>query len=271
MTDRYAVIGNPIAQTKSPRLHAEFARQCGQDISYEAILGPLDGFAEAVRAFRQAGGKGMNVTVPFKVQALELADRLTERARLARAVNTLKFDEQGVLGDNTDGIGLVADIRDRLGVDLPGKRILLLGAGGAARGVILPLLEARPASLLIANRTAAKARELIQPFAGGAGLEAGGWDSLAGRQFEVVVNATSAGLGGERLPLPRGLFAAGSLAYDMIYGKGTTPFLAQAAADGAARMADGLGMLVAQAAESFALWRGVRPDIAPVIELLRES
>lgn len=271
MTDRYAVIGHPISHTKSPRLHAEFARQCAQDISYEAILAPLDGFAAAVEAFRRAGGRGMNVTVPFKVEALELADRLTERARLARAVNTLRFDEDGILGDNTDGVGLVSDIRDRLGVAIDGRRVLLLGAGGAARGVILPLLEAGASALIVANRTPERAVELIEPFGLRAGLHAGGFGMLAKHEFDVVINATSASLAGERLPLPDGVFAAGSLAYDMAYGKGPTPFLKDARAQGAAHLADGLGMLVAQAAESFLLWRGVRPDTAPVIEMLREA
>ncbi len=265
MTDRYAVIGNPIAHSKSPQLHAAFARQCQQDMTYEALLGPLDGFAEAVARFRANGGLGMNVTVPFKVEALRLADRLTERARLAGAVNTLKFDDDGILGDNTDGIGLVADIRDRLGVPLAGSRVLLLGAGGAARGVILPLLDAGIDSLMIANRTPEKAVKLIEPFGVREGLHGGGFGMLGKHEFDVVVNATSASLADEGLPLPTGLFADGALAYDMVYGRGETRFLADARALGAARRSDGLGMLVAQAAESFLLWRGVRPDTTPVI------
>lgn len=269
MTDRYAVIGNPIAHSKSPALHAAFARQCGQDIRYEAILGPLDGFRASVEAFRQAGGRGMNVTVPFKVEALALADTLTERARLAQAVNTLRFDADGIFGDNTDGIGLVNDIQQRLGFAIGGKRVLILGAGGAARGSVLPLAEAGPARLVIVNRTQAKAEALRAQFAGVAAVDVEPCDGLAGQRFDLVINATSAGLHGESLPLPAGIFAPGALAYDMVYGNTETPFMLAARALGASRVSDGLGMLVGQAAESFFLWRGVRPDTAPVLQMLQ--
>ena len=269
MTDRYAVIGNPIAHSKSPVLHAAFARQCGQDIRYEAILGPLDGFRASVEAFRQAGGRGMNVTVPFKVEALALADTLTERARLAQAVNTLRFDADGIFGDNTDGIGLVHDIQQRLGFAIGGKRVLILGAGGAARGSVLPLAEAGPARLVIVNRTQAKAEALRAQFAGVAAVDVEPCDGLAGQRFDLVINATSAGLHGESLPLPAGIFAPGALAYDMVYGNTETPFMLAARALGASRVSDGLGMLVGQAAESFFLWRGVRPDTAPVLQMLQ--
>jgi shikimate dehydrogenase len=269
MTDRYAVIGNPIAHSKSPAIHAAFARQCGQDMAYEAILAPLEGFRAAVEAFRQAGGRGMNVTVPFKLEALELADKPTERARQAGAVNTLRFEAGGVFGDNTDGTGLVRDIREELGIALRGKRVLILGAGGAARGVVLPLLEEQPAQLAIANRSVDKARTLKTEFASSGELVVGGFTDFAAGNFDVVINATSASLGGEELALPAGLFAPDSLAYDMVYGKGTTPFMATARRQGAARVADGLGMLVAQAAESFFIWRGVRPETAPVLRMLR--
>jgi shikimate dehydrogenase len=272
MTDRYAVIGNPIAHSKSPVIHAAFGRQCGQDIRYEAILGPLDGFRAAVEAFRQAGGRGMNVTLPFKLQALELADQPTERARLAGAVNTLRFDPDGIFGDNTDGIGLVRDIRDRLGFTLRSQRILILGAGGAARGVVLPLLQEGPTELAIANRSVDKAEALKTQFAPhdtlGA-LTVGGFGDFANGRFDLVINATSASLGGESLSLPPGLFAPGALAYDMVYGKGATPFMTDARRLGAGQVADGLGMLVAQAAESFFLWRGVRPDTGLVLKLLQ--
>lgn len=269
MTDRYAVVGNPIAHSKSPLIHAEFARQTRQDLSYAALLAPLDGFARTVQEFRQAGGKGLNVTVPFKQEAWRLATRLTERAQLAQAVNTLKFEDGGILGDNTDGAGLVRDITSNLGFAIRGKKILLMGAGGAARGVILPLLKQCPALFAIANRTADKAHELAQLFLPHGDISSGEYNSLAGCHFDLVINATSSSLSGELPPLPGGVFSPGSLAYDMMYGKGLTPFLLFAQAHGAAQLADGLGMLVEQAAESFFLWRGVRPDTRPVIELLK--
>lgn len=269
MTDRYAVIGNPIAHTKSPVLHAAFARQCQQDMSYEAIFGPIGEFRETVEAFRRAGGRGMNVTVPFKVEALALADKLTTRARLAQAVNTLRFDDDGIFGDNTDGIGLVHDIQGRLGFGVEGKRVLILGAGGAARGSVLPLAEQHPACLTIVNRTPEKAEALKAQFAEFATLEAGGYGDVAGRCFDLVINATSTGLHGEHLPLSAGLFAPGALGYDMVYGGTETPFLKDARALGAAQVSDGLGMLVGQAAESFFLWRGVRPDTGPVLKSLQ--
>lgn len=269
MTDLYAVIGNPIAQSKSPRIHAEFARQLGHDLRYEAILAPREGFAAAVAEFRAAGGKGLNVTVPFKLEAFALATERTERAEQAGAVNTLKFDGATILGDNTDGAGLVWDIRDRLGFALRGARVLLMGAGGAARGVVLPLLREQPASIAIANRTVEKALALERRFASFGPVHGGDYARLAGEQFELVINATSASLSGELPPLPPGVFAPGSLAYDMVYGKDLMRFLAYARDAGAARLADGLGMLLAQAAESFFLWRGARPDIGPLIAMMR--
>lgn len=272
MTDRYAVFGNPISHSKSPRIHALFAAQTGQDISYEALLVPLDRFADAVRTFTASGGKGANVTVPFKEEAFRLATVLTSRARAAGAVNTLSFADDAIHGDNTDGAGLVRDLKANLGCDLAGKRILLLGAGGAARGVILPLLDAQPATLTLANRTEEKAFRLALEFTGflkeGAVLpEACGFGQLAGRQFDLVINATSAGLSDAELPLPPHVFAAHGLAYEMLYGR-ETPFLRQARAAGA-RCADGLGMLVEQAAEAFFVWRGVRPATGPVLAALR--
>ncbi len=269
MTDLYAVIGNPIAQSKSPRIHTEFARQLGQDLRYEAILAPREGFAAAVAEFRAAGGRGLNVTAPFKLEAFAVATERTERAEQAGAVNTLKIAGAAVLGDNTDGAGLVRDIRERLGFALHAKRVLIMGAGGAARGVVLPILHELPASLVIANRTVAKARALEHRFAPFGPVEGGGYADLAGRQFDLVINATSASLSGELPPLPPDIFAPGSLAYDLVYGDEFTCFLVHARNCGAARVGEGLGMLLAQAAESFWLWRGVRPDINPVIELLR--
>jgi shikimate dehydrogenase len=269
MPDLYAVFGNPIAHSKSPAIHAGFARSTGQDLVYEARLAPVDGFQGAVAEFVAAGGRGANVTVPFKEEAFRLAKRLTDRAARAGAVNTLVFDGADVLGDNTDGAGLVRDIVDNLGFPLADRRILLLGAGGAARGVIAPLLAGAPASLTIANRTADKARSLASAFADLAAIDAGSFDDLAGKSFDLVINATSASLAGAALPLPAGLFAPGSLAYDMMYGKGDTPFIAQAREQGAGRLADGLGMLVEQAAEAFRVWRGVLPETAGVLAGLR--
>lgn len=265
MTDRYAVFGNPIAHSRSPRIHAAFAAQTGQTLKYEALLAPLDGFAAAVAAFRDAGGRGANVTVPFKEQAHALCSHLTPRARAAGAVNTLIFEGSEVLGDNTDGIGLVHDLLANLGVAIADRRVLLMGAGGAARGVVLPLLEQKPAELFIANRTAAKAEELVRHFSSPL-LKGGGYEAVAG-PYDLVINATAASLAGDLPPLPAGLFAPGALAYDMMYGK-DTPFLALARREGV-RGADGLGMLVEQAAEAFFLWRGVRPATGPVIDQLR--
>lgn len=272
--DRYAVIGNPIAHSKSPQIHAAFARQTGQELSYEALLAPVDGFAQTVADFRAHGGRGLNVTVPFKLEAFALAERHTARAQAAGAVNTLAFGADGILGDNTDGAGLVRDLSANLDFALAGRRILLLGAGGATRGVLLPLLDSRPARLTIANRTVAKAEALSTLFAARAGdcvLDACGFDALAGRRFDLVINATAASLADELPPLPPGLYAEGALAYDMMYGRDPTRFMRAALADSAARAADGLGMLVEQAAESFTLWRGVRPDSGPVLAALRRQ
>jgi len=269
MTDLYAVFGNPIAHSKSPAIHAAFARATGQDLRYEARLAPVDAFAAAVAEFVAAGGRGANVTVPFKEEAFRLCGSLSERAARAGAVNTLIFSDGAIAGDNTDGAGLVRDISHNFGYALAGKRILLLGAGGAARGVIAPLLAGEPAALTIANRSADKAVALAGAFADLAAVEGGSFADLAGKRFDLVINATSASLSGATLDLPAGVFAPDSLAYDMMYGKGETPFLAQARQQGAGRCVDGLGMLVEQAAEAFVVWRGVRPDTAWVLAELR--
>lgn len=268
MGDRYAVIGHPVAHSLSPDIHAAFARACDQDLQYERLLAPLDGFRQTVTQFRASGGQGANVTVPFKEEAFRLADRLSDRARSAGAVNTLRFDGPLAFGDNTDGAGLVADLHGNLGTELAGRGILLIGAGGAARGVLQPLLAQRPRHLVIVNRTLEKAQGLA---AKSALVQACAFSDLAGRQFDVLINATSASLSGELPPLPSGLFAPGALAYDMMYGKYETSFIAWARAQGAARLADGLGMLVEQAAESFFLWRGLRPHTAPVLAMLRSK
>ena len=264
MTDRYAVFGHPIAHSKSPQIHAAFAQQTGQDMAYDAILAPTDGFAGSVAQFVAAGGRGANVTVPFKEEAFKLASRLTLRAQRAGAVNTLRFNGADIVGDNTDGAGLVADLTRNLHCSLAGKRILLLGAGGAARGVIEPLLEQQPAALVIANRTVSRAQELADLF--GNGVTACSFDA-ATTPFDVVINATAASLAGELPPLSPAIFKPDTLAYDMMYGR-DTPFLSFARSHGAAT-ADGLGMLVEQAAEAFFVWRGVRPDTAAVIAALR--
>ncbi|TXH73400.1 shikimate dehydrogenase [Thiobacillus sp.] len=266
MTDRYAVFGHPIAHSKSPQIHTAFARQTGQDMTYEAILAPLDGFADSIAAFIAAGGRGANVTVPFKEEAFRLANRLSPRAQRAGAVNTLSFDADGILGDNTDGAGLVADLTRNLHCTIVGQRVLLLGAGGAARGVIEPLLDQQPAALVIANRTVSRAEELAELF--GRGVCACGFDA-ADTPFDLVINATAASLAGDLPPLSPRVFTPDTLAYDMMYGR-DTPFLDFARTHGA-RTADGLGMLVEQAAEAFHLWRGVRPDTASVIAALRTA
>jgi len=271
MPNLYAVFGNPIVHSKSPLIHAAFARQTGEDIRYAAQRAPVDGFAAAVDVFRGAGGCGANVTVPFKLEAYRYANELTERAKLAQAVNTLKFDGEHVLGDNTDGAGLVRDIESNLGFTIAGKDVLLMGAGGAARGVLLPLLACKPQSLTIANRTPQKAHELAQHFAAYGAVRASDYASLAGDRYDLVINATSSSLNDELPPLPPRLFAPGALAYDMMYGKGLTPFLAFAEVHQAQILADGLGMLVEQAAEAFYVWRGVRPETHPVIEQLRKD
>lgn len=268
MTDRYAVFGNPVAHSKSPAIHGAFAAQTRQPISYEAVLAPLDGFAAAVQAFAAAGGRGANVTVPFKEEAHRLVTRLSPRAVRAGAVNTLSFSDEGIAGDNTDGAGLVTDIEQNLGLPLAGRRVLLLGAGGAARGVAGPLLDAGIASLTVANRNAARAHELVRLFVHHGNIAGCGLGEIAG-PFDLVVNATSASLAGDAIMLPATAFAPDALAYDMMYGRGTTPFLAEARRQGAGRLADGLGMLVEQAAEAFLLWRGIRPETAPVLAALR--
>lgn len=265
MTDRYAVIGNPVSHSKSPWIHAAFARATQQQIEYIRIEAPLRGFAATVRAFHASGGRGANVTLPFKTEAYDLCgEHLSARARAARAVNTLLFEGDAVKGDNTDGIGLVADLRN-LRRPVAGRDVLLMGAGGAAQGVLGPLLDEKPGILIVANRSPEKARVLGARF----GAQGAAYDELRGRQFDLVINATSAGLAGEVPAVPAAIFRPGALAYDMVYGR-DTPFLAMARAAGAAAC-DGSGMLVEQAAESFFLWRGVRPDTAPVLAELRSA
>ena len=257
------MFGNPVAHSRSPAIHTAFAAGTGQDIIYERILAPIDGFAEAVEAFRRDGGRGANVTLPFKREAWSFATTCSARAASAEAVNTLRFEPDGtVFGDNTDGVGLVRDIEVNLGQSLAGARVLMLGAGGAAAGVVLPLLDAGVRLLHVANRTAARAEALAARHAG-APVTGGALEAIEG-EFEIIVNATSASLGSEAPSTGRARLVPGGLCYDMMYSVEPTAFLAAAARDGA-RIADGIGMLVEQAAESFWLWRGVRPSTAGVL------
>ena len=270
MPDSYAVIGNPISHTKSPLIHSLFARATNQDMTYTAVLGTLGAFADDVAAFRLAGGRGMNVTVPFKIDAFACATEPSERARMAGAVNALKFVGDRILADNFDGIGLTRDVTHNLGVPLQGKRVLILGAGGATRGMVMPFLAERPRELVIANRTLATAQALVSEVlaqAPGSPVMACGYADLKGT-FDLVFNATSASLHAEAPPVPPEVFATNGLAYDLTYGKGLTPFLKLAQQAGVASVADGVGMLVEQAAEAFEWWRGVRPDTLPVIRQL---
>ncbi len=269
--DQYAVMGHPVAHSQSPRIHTLFAAQTGQALEYRAILVEPGEFAAAARAFYAAGGKGLNVTVPFKQDAWVFADTLSARAERAGAVNTLRFGPGGVRGDNTDGPGLVRDLLVNHGVSLAGRRILLLGAGGAARGVLQPLLTEQPALLVIANRTVEKALGLAVRFSDLGRVTASGFTELAGRQFDLIINATAAGLEDAVPPLPEGVLAAGGWCYDLMYGREPTAFVRWGQEQGAVQSVDGLGMLVEQAAESFYLWRGVWPETGPVIAALREG
>lgn len=272
MADHYAVIGHPVEHSKSPAIHATFAAQTGEDIAYGLLPSARNAFVETAARFFAEGGMGLNITLPFKEEAARFADFLTDRADAAGAVNTLKQLEDGRReGDNTDGAGLVRDITVNLGFAPGGRRLLLLGAGGAARGVLAPLLATRPECVVIANRTAERAVELARRFAARGTVTGVGLDTLAGQApFDLVINATSAGLSDTVPELPDGLFAANALAYDMIYGDAATAFERWARENGAQRTSDGLGMLIEQAAESFLLWRGIRPDTAPVLSQFRD-
>jgi shikimate dehydrogenase len=271
MTDQYAVIGNPIGHTKSPLIHGLFAEETMQDLRYTAIKGPTepeDGFAKAVSSFIAAGGRGMNVTAPFKLKAFRLAHEVSERSRLAGAANALKFAGGRIVAENFDGIGLLRDIEFNLHLPLTDRRVLVLGAGGAARGAILPFLSANPSELVIANRDVPKAQALVDQVGASSRLQACGYDDLeAAGSFDLVVNATSASLSGALPPVPPTAFARDGMAYELVYGKGLTPFL-RLASNAGVRIADGVGMLVEQAAEAFAWWRGVRPRTDAVIDRL---
>jgi len=272
MPDRYAVIGNPVSHSKSPLIHAEFARQTGQDIVYVKLPAPKRGFRTEVERFMAHGGRGMNVTVPFKQEAVEICQRASERAKFAQAVNTLIFEDGKIAGENTDGAGLLHDLEKNLKVGVHGRRILLMGAGGAARGVMMPLIARGARLVVVANRDISKAKALEERFGLFGNVRARGYDELAGTAFDLIINSTSASLQGAIPPAPKSIFAQDCVVYDMVYAAGgTTPFLTMARECGAAFTSDGLGMLVEQAAESFFLWRGVRPDTGPVLDMLRAA
>jgi len=271
VTDPYAVFGNPIEHSKSPDIHRLFAQQTQQDMDYQRQLVPTDGFRQAVSEFFSSGGKGLNVTVPFKLQAFEIAELTTARADTAGAVNTLWLDPNGQLwADNTDGLGLVSDIVSNQGWPIVGARVLVLGAGGAVRGILQPLLAQEPKAVVIANRTAVKAQQLAQQFATLGSISGGGFEHIEGK-FDLIINGTSASIGGDLPPIPATAITVNTCCYDMMYGPEPTVFLQWAEQMGAARRADGLGMLVGQAAESFLIWRGVKPEIAPVVESIRQQ
>jgi len=267
-SDQYAVIGNPIKHSKSPLIHPQFAQQTQQNLTYEAILAPIDGFQQTVVEFTEQGGKGVNVTVPFKEEAWQIAQQRTPRAELAGAVNTLKFDNQQIIADNTDGIGLVNDLTKNQHLVLKNKRILILGAGGAVRGVLQPLLEEKPEGITIANRTESKARDLAAIFSGPVPIHVYGFSSIPLQKYDVIINATAASLQGD-IPAIAASLLKDTFCYDMMYGTQPTPFLQWAEQQGAIRCVDGLGMLVEQAAESFFFWRGIRPQTGPVIAELK--
>ena len=270
--DRYAVFGNPIKHSRSPAIHKLFAEQTGQELEYEAQLVALDAFPQAVEAFCKTGGKGLNITVPFKQTAFDLAGNLSPRAKRAGAVNTLVLhDVDDYYGDNTDGIGLARDLIRNHSLILAGKKILILGAGGAVRGVLDPLLGNKPTQLTVANRTVEKAIALAETFSDAGNINGCGFDDLAHQSFDVIINATSASLKGEMPNLPRSIVYDQSFCYDMMYASEPTVFMRWAETNGAGHISDGLGMLVEQAAESFSIWRGIEPDTRPVIQAIRAS
>lgn len=270
--DDYAVMGNPISHSKSPSIHTLFSEQTQQSILYTAIHVDLGGFKQAVGNFTATGGKGLNVTVPFKQEAWELVTERSDRAERAGAVNTIKLLDDGKLfGDNTDGVGLVNDLTINHGINLEGKNILLMGAGGAARGVLIPLLKQNPSSLFIANRTPDKAKDLADDFSDAGNVNGGGYEALSELKFDVVINATAASLQGDLPPLPETLLNDNASCYDMMYSADPTPFMQWATQHKAEKVLDGLGMLVEQAAESFNIWRDVKPETTSVIEKLRKE
>jgi shikimate dehydrogenase len=267
--DNYCVMGNPVAHSKSPQIHTVFAQQTQQNIFYQAILVEEGKFKEAIREFQEQGGKGLNITVPFKGDAWGVADHRSSKAERARAVNTISFDDGKIIGNNTDGVGLVRDLTSNHNVSIKDKNILILGAGGAVRGIIDPLFDDEPDRVVIANRTVSRAKELADTFSNRGDVTVCGFDELMGSSFDIIINGTSASLQGTIPPLPENLLNANACCYDMMYSMGDTPFVSWAKAQGADKAFDGLGMLVEQAAEAFFIWRGVRPETGSVIELVR--
>jgi shikimate dehydrogenase len=268
----YAVIGHPIKHSKSPAIHTLFAQQTGEPVHYTAIESPLEGFAQTVEKFRQQGGMGMNVTVPFKQQALQIADHLNPRAQMAQAANTLIFSAQGITADNTDGVGLLRDLQQRHQQQLADKHILVLGAGGAARGILEPLLQARPKRLVVANRSVEKAHQLANDFNPHKPLIHGcGFADIPLQAYDLIINATAASLQQQTLPIDTRLVGSHSCCYDLMYANQPTPFMRWAQTQNAATIVDGLGMLVEQAAESFYLWRGVYPETNTVYQKIRQE
>jgi shikimate dehydrogenase len=270
MTDRYAVVGNPVAHSRSPEIHAAFARECGAEIQYDLLLAPLTEFARTIDAFRLSGASGANVTVPFKREAFDYAGECTARAKRGGSVNTLSFRDNKIIGDSTDGIGLCRDIIQNIGYPLRGAKILLIGAGGAARSAVGALLDCDPITLTITNRTLANAKAIAQELGVGDVVTVAAPEELSRFSFDVVIDATSSGLTGSQPLVPASCFGKNTLAYDMMYGKGLTPFLRLAAGAGATT-ADGIGMLVEQAAEAFYVWRGVQPQTGQIIKRLRQA
>ncbi len=271
-TEHYAVMGNPIKHSKSPLIHTEFAKQTDQKIIYQAIHVDLGGFTQAVRNFQANNGKGLNITVPFKIEAFNLVDELSQRAKRAGAVNTIIFEKDGKLkGDNTDGYGLVTDLTTRLNWQIKDKKIVILGAGGASRGVLEPILEQQPTEIFIANRTASKAKDLAEEFSSLGKIQGGSYTGLESFKADIIINATSASLSGEIPPIPESILDSNTKCYDMMYGAKPTAFMDWATQQGVEEVSDGLGMLVGQAAESFYLWRGVRPEVPSVIKLIRQQ
>jgi len=270
--DNYCVMGNPVAHSKSPQIHAAFAEQTQQNIFYQAIQVDGGKFKAALKEFQAQGGKGLNITIPFKGEAWEISENRTNRADRALAVNTISFDDAGnIIGDNTDGVGLIRDLTINQDISIKDKDILILGAGGAVRGILDPLFDEQPNKVVIANRTVRRAEELADMFSDRGDISACGFDELAGSGFDIIINGTSASLQGEVPPLPENLLNDNACCYDMMYSMSDTPFVSWAKAQGATKASDGLGMLVEQAAESFFIWREVRPETRQVIDALRKD